>query len=240
LDDGAYIVHHQPSPLQQHNNTYHYFQSSTTPPQTNLSRVKSTPHINHNHNGTHNNVTNVLTTTNQNTALNQAKLNASQRTKSENELANLNESSYRLRTKQQQQMAGSSSRYLPNRVVVAAPLPPTKLIKEASKEESDPVSNPVSKKEQTDEFKIVFPNAGATYHTPRANNVSKIGHHHFLLNVSSNSPIELCEPSPYNIMSDPVICEQFRKLYEEDEYFQNVHKKCVEWLSKYVFAAEYD
>ncbi|CAF0801329.1 unnamed protein product [Brachionus calyciflorus] len=43
------------------------------------------------------------------------------------------------------------------------------------------------------------------------------------------------EPSPYNIMSDPVISEQFRKLYEEDEYFQQVHRKCCEWLNKYVF-----
>lgn len=43
------------------------------------------------------------------------------------------------------------------------------------------------------------------------------------------------EPSPYNIMSDPVISEQFKKLYEEDEYFQQVHKKCCEWLNKYVF-----
>lgn len=43
------------------------------------------------------------------------------------------------------------------------------------------------------------------------------------------------EPSPYNIMSDPVISEQFKKLYEEDEYFQQVHKKCCEWLNKHVF-----
>lgn len=43
------------------------------------------------------------------------------------------------------------------------------------------------------------------------------------------------EPSPYNIMSDPVISEQFKKLYEEDEYFQQVHKKCCDWLNKHVF-----
>lgn len=39
---------------------------------------------------------------------------------------------------------------------------------------------------------------------------------------------------PNNIMSDPVIMEQFRKLYEEDEYFQAVHRKCCEWLLRYV------
>jgi hypothetical protein len=48
--------------------------------------------------------------------------------------------------------------------------------------------------------------------------------------------LEYPEPNPNNIMSDPVISEQFRKLYEEDEYFQQVHKKCCEWLNKYVFA----
>jgi len=47
---------------------------------------------------------------------------------------------------------------------------------------------------------------------------------------------EYPEPNPNNIMSDPVISEQFKKLYEEDEYFQQVHKKCCEWLNKYVFA----
>lgn len=39
---------------------------------------------------------------------------------------------------------------------------------------------------------------------------------------------------PNNIMSDPVIMEQFRKLYAEDEYFQQVHRKCCEWLLRYV------
>ena len=39
---------------------------------------------------------------------------------------------------------------------------------------------------------------------------------------------------PNNIMSDPVIMEQFRKLYEEDEYFQQVHRKCCEWMVRYV------
>ncbi len=39
---------------------------------------------------------------------------------------------------------------------------------------------------------------------------------------------------PNNIMSDPVIMEQFRKLYEEDEYFQQVHRKCCEWMVKHV------
>ena len=41
-------------------------------------------------------------------------------------------------------------------------------------------------------------------------------------NMNSNLPLELFEASPYNIMTDSVICEQFRKLYEEDEYFQNI------------------
>lgn len=39
---------------------------------------------------------------------------------------------------------------------------------------------------------------------------------------------------PNNIMSDPVIMEEFRKLYAENEYFQQVHRKCCEWLLKYV------
>jgi hypothetical protein len=39
---------------------------------------------------------------------------------------------------------------------------------------------------------------------------------------------------PNNIMSDPVISEQFRKLYAEDEYFQAVHRKCTDWLHRYV------
>ena len=39
---------------------------------------------------------------------------------------------------------------------------------------------------------------------------------------------------PNNIMSDPVISEQFRKLYAEDEYFQAVHRKCSDWLHRYV------
>ena len=51
----------------------------------------------------------------------------------------------------------------------------------------------------------------------------------------TNIELEFFEPSPYNIMSDPIISEQFRKLYEEDEYFRQIHRKCVEWLVKYVF-----
>ena len=56
---------------------------------------------------------------------------------------------------------------------------------------------------------------------------------------TSPKPVINDEPNldyidPNNIMSDPVIMEQFRKLYEEDEYFQQVHKKCCEWLLRYV------
>ena len=56
---------------------------------------------------------------------------------------------------------------------------------------------------------------------------------------TSPKPVVNDEPNldyidPNNIMSDPVIMEQFRKLYEEDEYFQQVHKKCCQWLLRYV------
>jgi hypothetical protein len=53
--------------------------------------------------------------------------------------------------------------------------------------------------------------------------------------LDMNLEVELFEPSPYNIMSDPIISEQFKKLYEEDEYFRQIHRKCVEWLARYVF-----
>lgn len=70
------------------------------------------------------------------------------------------------------------------------------------------------------EFRIVYPN-----YNP---NIS-------MRNATNNINSELFEISPYNIMSDPVISEQFRRLYEEDEYFQQVHRKVSEWLNKYVF-----
>jgi hypothetical protein len=55
-------------------------------------------------------------------------------------------------------------------------------------------------------------------------------------NQQSNVYIEypLDQIDPNNIMSDPVINEQFHKLYAEDEYFQAVHRKCIEWLTRYV------
>jgi hypothetical protein len=64
------------------------------------------------------------------------------------------------------------------------------------------------------------------------------GHHSELMRNMNYEDLmqEYPEPNPNNIMSDPVISEQFKKLYEEDEYFQQVHKKCCEWLNKYVFA----
>lgn len=57
-----------------------------------------------------------------------------------------------------------------------------------------------------------------------------------IINKSSNGYVEytLDQLDPNNIMSDPVISEQFHKLYAEDEYFQAVHKKCTEWLSRYL------
>jgi hypothetical protein len=74
------------------------------------------------------------------------------------------------------------------------------------------------------DFRITLP--GATNEVTRLTTVQK---------VDMNLEVELFEPSPYNIMSDPVIAEQFRRLYEEDEYFRAIHRKCCEWLTKYVF-----
>lgn len=92
------------------------------------------------------------------------------------------------------------------------------------------------------EFRIVYPGFSNMYQS-NSNYTYEFGARTgpigtsrvYTLDNLNNQPVELFEASPYNIMSDPVICEQFRKLYEEDEYFQNVHKKCVEWLNKYVF-----
>lgn len=110
-------------------------------------------------------------------------------------------------------------------------------------------------KEPVEDFKILCANVGSGYYQqqpqPQQQAQQQYQQYHkqlqqalsmstratALASMNSNSPIELFEPSPYNIMSDPVIGEQFRKLYEEDEYFQNVHKKCVEWLKKYVLFA---
>jgi len=76
------------------------------------------------------------------------------------------------------------------------------------------------------DFRIVYPGT--------APELIKLNHN--TLNPGDGGGyLETFEPNPYNIMSDPIISEQFRKLYEEDEYFQQVHKKCCEWLNKYVF-----
>lgn len=82
--------------------------------------------------------------------------------------------------------------------------------------------------EPREDFRIIYPGYTAEIVKPTAN--------HYSVNPGDvGYNIELFEANPYNIMSDPVISEQFRKLYEEDEYFQQVHKKCCEWLNKYVF-----
>lgn len=83
----------------------------------------------------------------------------------------------------------------------------------------------LSKQNKNDDFRIVYPG----FHS---NEVQKPSAQQIF---DMNLAVEAFEPSPYNIMSDPVISEQFRKLYEEDEYFQQVHRKCIEWLNKYVF-----
>ena len=75
------------------------------------------------------------------------------------------------------------------------------------------------------DFRIVYPG-----HTA---DIIKVNYN--TINPGDTGYLDLFEPNPYNIMSDPVISEQFRKLYEEDEYFQQVHRKCCEWLNKYVF-----
>lgn len=75
-----------------------------------------------------------------------------------------------------------------------------------------------------EDFRIVYPGYNAEIIKPNTQQVMDL-----------KLSVDAFEPSPYNIMSDPVISEQFRKLYEEDEYFQQVHKKCIEWLNKYVF-----
>jgi hypothetical protein len=77
------------------------------------------------------------------------------------------------------------------------------------------------------EFRIVYPG-----YNP--NIVSLRNHHNGIIHTTHINN-ELFEISPYNIMSDPVISEQFRRLYDEDEYFQQVHRKVSEWLNKYVF-----
>lgn len=185
---------------------------------TNLSRVKSTPHINQmvaNAGNNHHSISNI----------NGSKLNGTQRTKSENEISSLSEG-YKLRKP------------------VGNPAPHHRT-EARSKEQL------VNSRDNDDEFTILCPNVGAGYASQNSQNLrksqpqSKVQFPEQVLtpavkaaalqSMNSNLPVELFEASPYNIMSDPVICEQFRKLYEEDEYFQNVHRKCVEWLKKYVF-----
>ena len=81
---------------------------------------------------------------------------------------------------------------------------------------------------KSSDFRIVFPNGNGNLSCEAA-----------ATNANAR-PMKLYdEPNldyidPNNIMSDPVIMEQFRKLYEEDEYFQQVHRKCCEWLLRYV------
>lgn len=78
---------------------------------------------------------------------------------------------------------------------------------------------------KSSDFRIVYPNGimmAETGATPKPTN-------HKLYDEPNLDYID-----PNNIMSDPVIMEQFRKLYEEDEYFQQVHRKCCEWLLRYV------
>jgi hypothetical protein len=78
--------------------------------------------------------------------------------------------------------------------------------------------------ERRDEFRISAPGACNEIVRPTAAQL-----------LEMDLEVEAFEPSPYNIMSDPIIAEQFKKLYEEDEYFRQIHRKCVEWLVKYVF-----
>ena len=80
--------------------------------------------------------------------------------------------------------------------------------------ETNPRSNGVINDNRV-EFKIIYPGMNAEIVKPQ-----------------NESALDTIDPN--NIMSDPVISEQFRKLYEEDEYFQAVHRKCSEWLLRYV------
>ena len=92
-------------------------------------------------------------------------------------------------------------------------------------DENNPYGNYDNDEEMHQDFRIVYPG--------QAPEILKLNHN--IVNPGEVGYIETFEPNPYNIMSDPIINEQFRKLYEEDEYFQQVHRKCCEWLNKYVF-----
>lgn len=78
---------------------------------------------------------------------------------------------------------------------------------------------------KSSDFRIVYPNGILTAEMGGASKATN----HKLYDEPNLDYID-----PNNIMSDPVIMEQFRKLYEEDEYFQQVHRKCCEWLLRYV------
>lgn len=204
----------------------------------NLSRVKSTPHINQ-----------IQATGNiQHSAAN-IKLNQTQRTRSENEISNLSDS-YRLKKtgpgsngnlgKQAVHLTAKSKDHLATTTTTTTT-------------NTEATTTPMTVRKEDEyqhHFKVYLGHAPNNNSASAANSYQQT--HNYsqhtismstraaaLHAMNSNSPLELFDASPYNIMSDPVICEQFRKLYEEDEYFQNVHKKCVEWLNKYVFA-DYD
>ena len=142
-----------------------------------------------------------------------SKLNEAQRTRSENEITNLSDG-YRLR---KVNMPTSQTQKYNQKV--------NHVFNRNSKEE-------LGTFKKVEDLKAICPNVEHNVYQHQKNppTLSMIS----VLN--SNMPLELFQASPYNIMSDPVISEQFKKLYEEDEYFQNVHKKCVDWLKKSVFA----
>lgn len=203
----------------------------------NLSRVKSTPHINQ-----------IQATNNiQHSAAN-IKLNQTQRTRSENEISNLSDS-YRLK-KTGPGSNGNLANQQKQTVHLTAKSKDHLATTTTTNTEATTTPMTVRKEDEYQHhFKVYLG------HAPNNNSASANSYqqtHNYsqhtismstraaaLHAMNSNSPLELFDASPYNIMSDPVICEQFRKLYEEDEYFQNVHKKCVEWLNKYVFV-DYD
>jgi hypothetical protein len=95
-------------------------------------------------------------------------------------------------------------------------------------EDNDDYDNVVNADQK--EFRIVYPG-----YNPNIVSLRNSYNHQNGIMHTNHVNNELFEISPYNIMSDPVISEQFRRLYDEDEYFQQVHRKVSEWLNKYVF-----
>jgi hypothetical protein len=111
---------------------------------------------------------------------------------------------------------------------------------QSNKEEEQQQHQQRVEDEIIEDFKIMFPNQGfnadaRTLASSRngnnsTSNLMLITNNHN--DISKFADFDFIHPN--NIMSNPDVRDQFRRLYVQDEYFQQIDKKCTEWLNKYI------